>query len=166
MITAFDVIQWATIFAGAYSGFALGSKHFGLFGGIVGGVVGLIAGYFLGRLPFLIVWRFLGIRRKSTEELKSIFQRDQFFVFHLALAELMARGVDVSGEKPRVLDLLLSTASDRRRFGWGSLQLAFPDLAAALSGFDPQNPSSVHLEMIKNLRREIELGGPTTTGPS
>jgi hypothetical protein len=166
VITAFDVIQWAAIFAGGYGGYALGSKHFGLFGGIGGGVVGLIAGYFLGRLPFLIAWRSLGIRHKSTEELKSIFQRDQFFIFHLALAELISRGVDVSGEKLRVLDLLLSAASDRRRFGWGSLQIAYPDLAATLRGFDAQNPSSNHLDIIRKLRREIEAVGPVTTGPS
>ncbi len=153
MITVFDLILWVAIGTGGYLAFVVGSKHFGLAGGIVGAAAGALAGYLLGRLPFLIVWRSLGIRRRSTEELKSVFQRDQFFIFHLALAELMSRGVDVSGEKPRVLDLLLSTASDRRRFGWGSLQIAFPDLAARIQGFNPQNPSSDHLETIRKLRR-------------
>jgi hypothetical protein len=163
VITAFDVIRWAAIFAGAYSGFLLGSKHFGLVGDIAGVMVGLIAGYFVGRLPFLIVWRFLGVRRTSTEELKSILERDQFFIFHPALAELMARGVDVSGEKPRVLDLLLSSASDRRRFGWGSLQIAFPDLAGPFKDLICKTPVQV---MNRKIRREIELDSSSPTKPS
>ena len=88
-------------------------------------------------------------------------QGDQYFIFHLALAELMARGVDVSGEKLRVLNLLLSAASDRRRFGRGSPQIAFPDLAAKLWGFNADNPTVVHLAQIRNFRLEA---GPDLAG--
>jgi hypothetical protein len=158
VFTIFDVILWTSIFVGGWAGFIVGSKHFGIFGGIVGTVFGLATGFTLGRLPFWIAWRILGIRRKTTEELKSIFQHDQYFIFHLVLTELMARGIDVSGEKPRVLDLLLSEASDRRRFGWGSLKIAFSELAAKLSGFSPENPTAAQLEQIKKLKQGEEGG--------
>jgi len=151
-MTIFHVFELAGIGLGLYWGAHYGYAHFGMTGGIVGAILGVVAGLFVGRIPFLLAWRTLNIEKKSTEQLREIFKQDQYYIFHLALAALMARGEDVTPEKPRILDLLLSDASDRRRFGWGSLQVAFPELAAQLPEFDPEHPSQDHLDKIRAMK--------------
>lgn len=151
-MTIFHVFELAGIGLGLYWGAYYGHAWYGIPGAIAGAVLGIVVGFFAGKIPFLIAWCSLGIERKSTEELREIFKQDQYYIFHLALAALMARGEDVTPEKPRILDLLLSDASDRRRFGWGSLQVAFPELAAQLPEFDPEHPSQDHLDKIRAMK--------------
>ncbi len=63
----------------------------------------------------------------------------------------MSRGEDVSGEKKRIIELMASGESYRRRFGWASLQIAFPDVAKHIEGFDPESPSPAHVQEMNRL---------------
>jgi len=157
-LTLFDIIEWIGILAGVSTGAVLGWKHSGIAGGAIGAVVGGLAGFLFGRLPLFAVSQVLGIRRKSADELDAIFQKDQYYIFHLALPELMSRGVDVSPHKPRILGLLLADDSGRRGFGWTCLRLAFPELASAISGFNSEKPSEAHLEKIRRFKQDAETG--------
>lgn len=150
--TLFDLVEWICPAFGLGVGMSFGWNRFGAIGAVLGAVAGGLGGLVLGRLPLFLALRLLGLRRKSTAGLQAIFEKDQYYVFHLALPELMARGVDVSPQRPRILDLLLSKDSDRRSFGWTCLQIAFPELARGLAGFDPRNPSAEHLVTIGRLR--------------
>ena len=155
-LTLFDIFEWTYIVLGVFTGILFGWKQSGISGGIIGAVVGCLGGILLGRLPLFVGLQLLGTRRKSTEELEAIFRRDQYYIFHLVLPELMSRGIDVSAHGPRVLGLLLSDDSDRRSFGWSCLQLAFPDLAGKLSGFSSEKPSADHLERIRRFKQDAE----------
>jgi hypothetical protein len=64
----------------------------------------------------------------------------------------MARGEDVSAQKSRVLDFMASDELQRRRFGWASLQVAFPELAAQLGNYSPESPLASHCEQIQRMR--------------
>jgi len=154
MFTIFDLFQLLFPLIGLVYGFTTGQRYFGLLGGVGGALLGLAVGFVAGRLPFLIAWRSANFGGKSTDQLRQFFQNDQYFVFHLALAELLSRGEDVSSEKERIIDLLASDSLDRRRFGWASLQIAFPTLAEEILGFDPQSPSSLHVEQILRMKEE------------
>ena len=150
-MTLFDVVEWTSPAFGLGVGSSFGWHRFGAVGAVVGAVAGGITGLLLGRLPLFLALRWLGLRGKSTVKLEAIFQKNQYYIFHLALPELMARGVDISPQKQRILDLLLSEDSDRRRFGWTCLQIGFPELARGVTGFDPQNPSPDHTAAISRL---------------
>lgn len=70
----------------------------------------------------------------------------------------MARGLNITCEKNRVLDLMLSPELDRRRFGWQCLQIAFPEIARELPNFDVTAPSPAQLDV---LRRAQETDAST-----
>jgi len=154
MFTVFDFFELFGPLVGAFIGATRGFHYFGLAGGIGGAILGLVIGFIAGKLPFLLAWAILNIKGKSTAKLRRVFQDDQYYIYHLALASLMARGEDISAEKNIIVALLASDEADRRRFGWGSLQLGYPDLAAQLEGFDAEKPSAEHIERVKLLLSE------------
>lgn len=147
---------------GLWFGAQIGA-HFGLVGGAVGAVLGAGIGVLVGRLPLVPAFLCLKIKFRNEARIRRAFENDEYYIFHLALAHLMAhlmaRGLDVSSEKARVLDLLLSDELDRRRFGWACLQLAFPDLSRpdlsrVLPDFDFQSPSPAHRESLRQMKAE------------
>lgn len=156
MFTVFDLFQLLFPFFGFVTGAVLGARHFGWFGGVAGAIVGFAIGIFAGRLPFLIAWKVTNFEGKSTKKLWQFIHEDQYFIFHIVFPLLMARGEDVTSEKSRILDLMLSDNGDRRRFGWASLQIVFPLIAKQFAEFDPENPSQEHLEELNVLRKEAE----------
>ncbi len=150
MFTIIDVLQLTLSLAGIVCGFMTGYGYFGVPGAVGGAVIGFVVGFVAGRLPLLLALTVF--QRKSTHELWQVFEKDEYYVFHLALADLMARGEDVSSQKPRILDLMASENGERRRFGWASLQIAFPELAAQLENYNPKSPSASHHELIQHMR--------------
>ena len=154
MFTAFDVFQLFFPLVGLVWGLSLGQKHFGWIGALVGAVLGLVLGTVAGRLPLLIALKWANFGGKSVAQLRQHFQNDEYYIFHLALTELLERGEDISAEKVAVLDLLATDDSDRRKFGWTCLQIAFPGLAEQIAGFDPEEPTNAHIEQIQRFRAE------------
>ena len=65
----------------------------------------------------------------------------------------MSRGEDVTSEKDRILELLLSDNWERRRFGWAPLQIVFPVIAGQIAEFDSESPDSAHLEFLRDLKQ-------------
>lgn len=158
MLTLFDALQWGTASFGAWLGALWGNAHFGVIGGVLGAVLGAVLGVFVGRLPLVFAMLALQFRFRSEARLRRVFENDEYYIYHLALAHLMARGLDVTRKKNRVLDLLLSKELDRRRFGWLCLQIAFPEIAREIADFDVKAPSPAQLDV---LRRAKETAAST-----
>jgi hypothetical protein len=155
MITIFDLLIFLIIAAGTFAGFHFGWMLLRMPGALVGSMVGFLITYFGLRILPSVLPDWGSIRRKKTEEIREIFRKDNHFLFSLALSELISRGVDVSEQRGKVLDLLGSDAADRRTSGWTSLKVAFPELATSLVGFDPQHPAPAYLEEINRMRRAM-----------
>ena len=136
-MTLFDILQFIGWIGGALLGLTYGRELFGDVGAWAGGILGLVAGHFVGRAPFLLAWRSLAIEKKSTEELREIIAGDQYFIYHLALAALMARGENVDQHQQKLLEMLQCDDEDKRKFAWCSFQLAFPELAKLIPEYDP-----------------------------
>ena len=141
-MTCFDLLLIVAVPAGLWLGASTGYARFGTAGAVAGSLLGGVLGYLLGRLPFVLAarWLMTGLSRHSSHRLRERLATE-YYVSHLILAELMRRGEDISVDLPAVLALLRSDSPDERRFGFGSLQLAFPELARQLSDFDPADPT-------------------------
>lgn len=150
-MTLFDVLQFAGWIFGAMIGAKYGHIYFGNTGGVIGGVIGLVIGHFVGRLPFVLAWAALGIKRKSPTELRKILDGEQYFIYHLALAGLMAKGEDIEMYRPKMVNMLMSLNSDERKFAWGCVCLAFPDIASQLKGYDPLKKTEICQEQVKTI---------------
>lgn len=148
-MTLFDVLQFAGWICGAILGAKFGHSYFGTTGGVVGGIVGLIIGHFVGRLPFVLAWAALGIKRKSPTELRQILDGEQYFIYHLALAGLMAKGEDIEMYRPKIINMLTSSESAQREFAWGCVCLAFPDIASQLKDYDPLTKTEISQQQVK-----------------
>ncbi len=94
-MTIFHLFEIGGVVLGGILGYHFGNQWFGIFGGIILCVIGLPIGYIVGKIPFIIGWKLLNIKGKTTEELREIFKKDQYFIYHLALPHLMARGEDI-----------------------------------------------------------------------
>src|SRR5207247_8088906 len=103
----------------------------GLPGALAGGLFGGTLGYCAGRLPYIILRArvLCGLAHESTPRLRERLA-SQYYISHLILAELIRRGEDIRTDLPILLGMLRSEFWDERRFGFRSLQIAFPDLAA------------------------------------
>jgi len=136
-VTIFDVVAVGVFLAAVISGARVGYGVAGVTGGIGGALVGAFAGFAIGRLPFLIAFRWARrrFRRQSTDDLRSDLA-SKYYIVHLILGELMRRGEDISGDLPVLLGLLSSDASDKRDFGLAGLRLGFPELAKRIRDYD------------------------------
>ncbi|HVF85807.1 MAG TPA: hypothetical protein VM821_07475, partial [Abditibacteriaceae bacterium] len=153
MFTIFDCFQLIGRILGIFCGFTMGQRHFGLVGGMAGAILGLIIGFYLGSLPFIVCYTAFGTR--STKRLRQCFGKDQYYIFHLALANLMSRGEDVSCYKGQIVKLLASDNLDRKKFDWASVQVAYLDGAEQLTDFNPEAPTTTHAETIRKLQGEV-----------
>ena len=149
MITLFDVLQWGAAFGGMLYGVRVGAR-FGWVGVIGGGLVGFVGGSILGRVPWVISrgWYRWHLKRTSTEELKSEL-KEQYYVSHLLIAELVIRGEPVEQFWPYVLSQVRGEFSDERRFGWENLRIWFPRMAQQVEGFDPCASTEACREKLK-----------------
>lgn len=148
-MTIFHVLEFVGWIGGAVIGFHYGHHLFGTYGGVLGCIVGLVIGHVAGKLPFLIAWSCLNIKNKSTADLRKILDGDQYYIYHLALASLMARGEDITCYKDKLLALLGGPDEDKRRFALGSLKLAFPELAMQVRDFNPGDRTEVCAAKVK-----------------
>lgn len=145
MITIFHFIA----FVGAVIGFAIGGviggNFYGTLGGLAGALLGAYIGLVLGRLPGFFGTRGLAkqIRRKSTEELRTILHGDQFYLFHLVIAALAVRGEDIQKERNCVLKLLVSDDYAARVCGWQTLRYFFPEIAKQIEEYHPKDSVEV-----------------------
>jgi len=127
-MTLFDSIQiffalFLALFFGEYG------SSFGWFGTILGWALGLTIGYFVGSIPFVItamVVRFK-LKRTTNENLKKQLW-EQYFISHLIIAELVARGEPVEQFRNYAESLFYSTDEDRKKYGVGLAKMWFPDL--------------------------------------
>ena len=144
-MTIFDILAVSIPLVGARVGWIYGFQHRAVYGGYLGGFTGFAVGLILARLPLFLALRWAGFERKTSQQHEAILESDQYYIYHLALENLMSRGEDVSKFKPRILALLQSEDPDRRRFGWNCLQLAFPPEAEVLAGFRSNSPRKLIL---------------------
>lgn len=168
-MTIFDVLQFAGWILGAILGAKYGQHCFGTTGGVVGGIVGLIVGHFVGRLPFALAWAALGIRRKSPTELRKILDGEQYFIYHFALAGLMAKNEDIEMYRPKMVNMLVSPHSDERQFAWVCVRLAFPDIASQLKEYDPLKKTELCQEQVRTIGGQLSAGpygSPVAGSPS
>jgi hypothetical protein len=134
--TIFDICIASAAFAGAVLGAKYGAARFGVVGGAIGAALGGGAGLVVGRLPYAIALTFAkrSLEKESTQRLRERLRSGkEYYITHLLLANLMARGEDIAQELPFILELVRSNSPDRRRFGLMSLQLGFPDVAEETS---------------------------------
>lgn len=152
MFTLFDLLQWATAL-GLMAGLSLvGQANYGWLGAISGGVLGFVGGSILGRVPWMLSWSSyrLHLKRSSTEKLMSEL-KEQYYVSHLLIAELVVRGEPVEQFWPYILSQVQSESSDQRRLGWHNLNIWFPRLAAQIEGFDPHASIEERKEKLKTI---------------
>jgi hypothetical protein len=164
MFTLFDLLQWTTAL-GLMIGLALlGQAKLGWLGAIGGGVLGFVVGSILGRIPLMMSWASYHrhLKRSSTEQLKSEL-KEQYFVSHLLIAELVVRGEPVEQFWPYILSQVQSESSDQRRFGWRSLNVWFPRLAQQVEGFDPYASTDMCREKLKALEKAVPDAAPLSS---
>lgn len=129
MITLFHMLQVAGVVAGALVGGRAGVDVAGTAGGISGGFVGAAVGWVVGRLPFVLGmgWVHCGLRRSSTPDLRAQLESD-YYVSHLIIAELTARGEPLESVRRVVVAQLTSPSAHERTFGEANARVWFPDL--------------------------------------
>lgn len=147
--TLFHLIALMFAAGGLAYGAGVGSSNFGAVGTILGAVAGACVGLICGQAMFMALsyrrsWMIANIRRKSTDDLKSLLCRDDdLFDYGFALAELQKRGEDIRPELARVVMLLRSDVRDRRFEGWEILKLLYPDVSEQVSSYSPFDSTDV-----------------------
>lgn len=138
--TIFDVFKCVTVVAGILIGSKYGYIKFGVIGAFVGSIIGSGAGFIVGRLPYLYVAHLTqrNLENETSQRLRERLRSgNEFYIAHLLLAHLMKRGEGIGDELPFIINLLKSDDSDRRRFGWSALKLAFPETASMIAEYQP-----------------------------
>jgi len=140
--TIFDSLYFAGIIVGAFAGYKYGFVRFEVIGAIGGLLVGGTLGYAVVRLLYILLARRLkyGLEKESSRQLRDrLYNKDQYFIAHLILFHLLNRGEDIRGELSFVIGLINSESSDRRRFGWGTLKFAYPEIADQIAEYQPMD---------------------------
>lgn len=141
-LTLFDFLHFWGCTAGIGLGMRYGYDFGGWAGGVAGAVVGGYVGLVAGRLPLglVVFWEQRSLKKQSSQQLRERLRRgDEYFITHLLLAHLMARGEDVASELPCIVALLRSDSETRRYFGWSALKLAFPEVASTIAPYQPSD---------------------------
>src|SRR5262249_9210917 len=129
VITVFNVFQFVALLGGAMAGYRIGHASGGTVGAIAGVVVGASVGWRVGRVPQVLVSRWLhrSLRRANSADLRSRLE-GEYFISHLIIAELVSRGEPVESLREVVTAQLNSDSPDVRRFGRANAQTWFPEL--------------------------------------
>ena len=153
MITVFHIISFISAVVGLMLGILLGARVNGWSGSAMGAVVGAFFGLLIGRLPGIFSQRALvrSIRRKTTTELQEILQGKEYYIFHLAIAELAVRGEDIQKQRKHVLNLLTSEPHAARVCGWRTLRYFYPEAATQIEAYRPNDPVDVCRTKIQTL---------------
>ncbi len=142
MLNAFNMLRFVALVGGVLLGAKFGYSYLGVVGMLLGALCGGGVGWFVGRVPWLVASR---LTQKSLELVDSQRLRErlrngsEYFISHLLLAHLMARGESIDDELPVIVGLLISESGDKRRFGWEALKFAFPTSAAKICEFVPSD---------------------------
>jgi hypothetical protein len=135
------LLYFVAVVTGAMTGGGLGLNLFGIGGAIAGGIVGAALGHVVGVVPDWLSTRlmFRHIRRSSDEKLWQIVNLG-FWNFYqtLALLQLAARGQNVRGQLPRIVQMLESDDQLERVYGWDALRLVFPAETEMAGDYNPR----------------------------
>lgn len=155
-----SVLLYLLIFiAGGLAGVVAGVMHFGTIGGIIGAVIGLFVGHVVGNLPYRLETKLLfrEIERSSDEELWQIVKLGLWnFYQTMALLKLAARGHDVRGQLPRIIEMLESNEELTRIYGWDALRLVFNEETRAIGDYDPRASTEVCFRKVQVLKERTE----------
>jgi hypothetical protein len=145
MTTIFHFIAFFGVVIGFAVGGIIGGKLYGMFGGLGGAVLGAYIGLVAGRLPGFFSKRALvkKIRHKTTDQLRAILHGNEFYLFHLVIAELAVRGEDIQKERGCVVQLLVSDNYAARVCGWQTLRCFFPEVAKRIAEYQPKDSIEV-----------------------
>ena len=128
MFTFFDLLMVLGALAGLAAGAVIGAD-FGIGFSVAGACIGILLGYLLGRAPWGLAALHMRrtLARASVQELRAQLD-DRYFISHLIIGELVARGEPVESFRSTVAAQLESASSDVRRFGDANAKRWFPDL--------------------------------------
>jgi len=129
MFTIFHLLQLVGLVGGIVVGIIVGGSRFGIIGAVVGSALGLLLGLIVGRVPWLLAWAYMrhDLRRSSSEALRRRVGKE-YFIAHLLIAELAARGESIDDLRPVVEQQLAADSKDVRRFAEHTARIWFPDL--------------------------------------
>lgn len=83
--------------------------------------------------------RLESMKDKTTGELRAILRSAEWTFYRSALIELRGRKEDIRPEVVPVLDLLTSDSKHQRIAGWLILEELYPELAARVPQFRPED---------------------------
>lgn len=157
------VIAGATV--GVIVGCEVGQAWFGTVGAIVTSIIGLAVGWRIGGWPDRLVHRslFRELERSSNEELREKVSADHWnFANTLAMMYLAARGEEVRGELPRIVEMLESDCELTRMYGWDAFRLVFIQEIEMVADYDPRGETEHRRSEIAKLKG-VELSVPDQT---
>jgi hypothetical protein len=80
---------------------------------------------------------------------------DQFYSFHLILAELTARGESIQQERQHVLKLLDSSVYPERVCGWQTVRAFYPEVASQIAQYHPKDSVEVCRRITQHLTGSV-----------
>ena len=99
-------------------------------------------------------------RFQSTDRLRAYLRQSDPLYFHNALKELKRRGEDIKAEVVPILHLVISDSVQHRIMGWLILKKIYPDLAARVSSFNPQESVEVCKEKMQGIFLSAQPDAP------
>jgi hypothetical protein len=158
VLTVYHLFFWVAICAGAGAGWAGGAEWHGVGGGMAGALIGGWLGFLLGKLPEILVlkWLYSHLSGATSNELRDFLHQPDCHIPNVVLLELQRRGEDIYQELGVILDLLVSKEVPRRALGWAALNSAFPDLALELCDYSIVDSIEECRRKTKTLRADLE----------
>lgn len=106
----------------------------------------------LAVVGYVALKKFESMAGKTNDELRAYLQPDASYLFYNnALKELRKRDQDIRRESLVVLELLTSESKNKRIAGWLTLKENYPELAARVPHYDPQETVSVCCEKVQRV---------------
>jgi hypothetical protein len=156
VFTIFDLLGLVLTVAGLVCGAVVGFERGGLLAAVVGAALGGVIGFIASRLalivPFAVVS--IGLRRRSTPDLRSELRSKASLAPNVLLMELRRRGEAGEEDIAVVLDLLLDDSLEQRSRGLAALTSAYPDLAARIPEYRIEPLDDAGRAAVLRLRQE------------
>jgi len=93
----------------------------------------------IGLVALVALRRIESMKDKTSGELRAILRSGEWTFYRSALIELRDRKEDIRGEVTPILDLLISDSKHQRIAGWLILEELYPELAARVPQFRPED---------------------------